>query len=200
MLGGLLAAGLLAAGLAQAATPPGGAPLATATFAGGCFWCMEPPFDHTPGVVSTVSGYTGGQKDNPTYEEVSEGGTGHAESVQVMYDPTRVSYQKLLDVYWHNVDPVDAGGQFCDRGNQYRTAIFYHDAEQKRLAEASKAALERSGRFKQPIVTQIVAASKFYPAEEYHQNYYQKNPLRYKYYRYRCGRDERLKELWGESK
>ena len=170
-----------------------------ATFAGGCFWCMEPPYDKLDGVISTVSGYTGGRTVDPTYEEVSSGTTGHAESLQVTYDPSRIGYQKLLDVFWRNVDPLARDRQFCDIGEQYRSAIFYHDDEQKRLAEASKRALEQSGRFKQPIATQIVAALPFYPAEEYHQDYYKKNPIRYKFYRYNCGRDQRLKELWGEA-
>jgi peptide-methionine (S)-S-oxide reductase len=171
---------------------------AVATFAGGCFWCEEAAFDDVPGVLETISGYTGGTTANPTYEEVSAGGTGHAESVQVTYDPRRVSYQKLLDVYWHNVDPLTPAQQFCDVGTQYRSAIFYHDAEQKRLAEASKAALENSHRFPTPVVTQIVAASKFYRAEEYHQDYHHKNPVRYRFYKFNCGREQRLKELWGK--
>jgi len=194
----VILAALLAMGLsAGAAGKEQG--LAEATFAGGCFWCMEPPFDKLAGVVSTTSGYTGGQVKNPSYEQVSAGGTGHAESVRVVYDPAKVSYQKLLDVFWHNVDPLDAAGQFCDKGHQYRTAIFYHDDEQRRLAEASKAALEASGRLRQPIVTEIVPAATFYPAEDYHQDYYQKNPIRYRFYRYGCGRDKRLEQLWGEQ-
>ncbi len=171
-----------------------------ATFAGGCFWCMEPPFDKLDGVISTVSGYTGGRTVDPTYEEVSSGTTGHAESLQVTYDPSKLGYEKLLDVFWHNIDPLARDRQFCDIGEQYRSAIFYHNDEQKRLAQASKGALEQSGRFKQPIATQIVAAGPFYPAEEYHQDYYKKNPIRYKFYRYNCGRDQRLKELWGEGR
>jgi peptide-methionine (S)-S-oxide reductase len=170
---------------------------AKATFAGGCFWCMEGPFDKVPGVISTTSGYTGGQAKNPSYEQVSSGTTGHAESVQVAYDPATVSYEKLLDVYWHNVDPLDGAGQFCDRGTQYRTAIFYHDEEQHRLAEKSKKDVE--AKLGKHVLTQIVPASEFYPAEEYHQNYYLKNPVRYRFYRYNCGRDRRLKELWGTS-
>jgi peptide-methionine (S)-S-oxide reductase len=158
---------------------------------------MEGPFDKLDGVVSTTSGYTGGTRKNPSYEEVSSGGTGHAESVQVVYDPSKVSYEKLLEVYWHNVDPLARNRQFCDVGTQYRSAIFYHDEAQKRLAEASKA--ETQKRFKQPIETQIVAASAFYPAEDYHQDYYTKNPIRYKFYRSGCGRDARLEELWGKS-
>ena len=173
--------------------------LATATFAGGCFWCMEPPYDKLDGVISTTSGYTGGRKKNPTYEEVSGGTTGHAESVQVVYDPTRVSYEKLLEVFWQNIDPFTPNAQFCDHGSQYRSAIFYHDEEQKRAAEASKQKLEKSGRFTQPIVTEIVPAGEFYPAEDYHQDYYQNNPVRYKYYRYRCGRDEALEKIWGKA-
>ncbi len=170
-----------------------------ATFAGGCFWCMEPPFDKLEGVISTTSGYAGGHVQNPTYQQVSAGSTGHAEVVQVVYDPKRISYQELLDVFWLNVDPLDSGGQFCDRGNQYRTVIFYHDEEQKRLAEQSKAALERSGRLSRSVATEIVALNgTFYPAEEYHQDYYIKNPLRYKYYRTACGRDRRLQQLWGK--
>ncbi|MFB0507878.1 MAG: peptide-methionine (S)-S-oxide reductase MsrA [Thermodesulfobacteriota bacterium] len=172
--------------------------LAKATFAGGCFWCMEPPFDKLYGVVSTTSGYIGGHKVNPTYEEVSSGTTGHAEAIQIVYDPRKITYDQLLEVFWKNVDPTDNGGQFCDRGSQYRTAIFYHDQDQKHLAEHSRQALIESEGFKE-IATEITAASTFYPAEEYHQDYYKKNPVRYKFYRYSCGRDRRLKELWGGS-
>ena len=172
---------------------------AVATFAGGCFWCMEPPFDKLEGVISTTSGYTGGHKKNPTYKEVSSGGTGHAEAVQVIYDPDKVSYQKLLEVFWHNIDPTTPNRQFCDHGNQYRSEIFYHNDEQKTLAEDSRAELEQNKPFKQKIVTKITAASEFYPAEEYHQDYYMKNPIRYKYYRFGCGRDKRLEQLWGEK-
>jgi peptide-methionine (S)-S-oxide reductase len=178
---------------------PKAASSAVAIFAGGCFWCMEPPFDEVPGVTSTVSGYVGGRNARPTYEQVSAGRTGHAEAVQVTYDPSRVSYETLLQVFWRNIDPLAVDRQFCDVGDQYRSAIFAVDAEQLRLAEASKRELEASGRFEQPIATQIVPATPFYPAEEYHQDYYQRNPVRYKYYRYRCGRDERLEQLWGES-
>lgn len=170
---------------------------AIATFAGGCFWCMQPPFDRLDGVLSTTVGYTGGHTRNPTYEQVSGGGTGHAESIQIAYDPAKVSFAKLLQVFWHNIDPLTPNAQFCDHGTQYRSVIFFHNAEQQRLAEQSKRDLEASGRFKQPIVTEIVPASTFYPAEDYHQAYYRKNPLRYKYYRYGCGRDRRLQELWG---
>ncbi len=169
--------------------------LAKATFAGGCFWCMEKPFDELPGVVSTTSGYTGGQTVKPSYRQVSSGKTGHAESVQVVYDPAQVNYEKLLDVFWRNVDPLDAGGQFCDRGTQYRTNIFVHDEQQQTLAKQSKAALEKSGV--QPIATEIVSAGEFYPAEDYHQNYYKTNPLKYRFYRFSCGRDQRLTEVWG---
>ncbi len=168
-----------------------------ATFAGGCFWCMQPPFEKLDGVVSVTVGYTGGQTKNPTYEEVSAGGTGHAESVQIVYDPQKIRYEQLLDVFWHNVDPITPDAQFCDHGNQYRTAIFYHDETQRKLAEESKHQLDESKRFARPIVTEIVAATEFYPAEEYHQKYHDKNPVRYKYYRWNCGRDRRLKELWG---
>lgn len=173
--------------------------LAKATFAGGCFWCMEAPFDELPGVVTTISGYTGGFKKNPSYEEVSAGTTGHAESVQITYDSTQISYSQLLQVFWRNIDPLASNRQFCDAGSQYRSAIYYHNDEQRRLAEASKKQLEESGRFSQPIVTEIVAAQVFYPAEEYHQDFYKKNPLRYKTYRAGCGRDRRLRELWGEA-
>jgi methionine-S-sulfoxide reductase len=170
---------------------------AKATFAGGCFWCMEPPFDELDGVVSTTSGYAGGQRKNPTYEQVSSGGTGHIESVQVEYDPAKVSYSRLLEVFWQNVDPTDPAGQFCDRGSQYQTAIFYHTEEQRGLAEESKSELEASARLPKPIVTPVRPIAKFYPAEEYHQDYYRKNPIRYKLYRKGCGRDAKLERLWG---
>ena len=172
---------------------------ATATFAGGCFWCMESPFDKLGGVVSVTVGYTGGHTKNPTYEEVSAGGTGHAEAVQIVYDPSKISYRELLQVFWRNVDPLTKDAQFCDHGTQYRSAIFYHGQEQKKLAEASKRELEASGRFDRPVVTEIVPASEFWPAEEYHQHYYQKNPVRYKVYRFGCGRDQRLRQLWGQE-
>lgn len=171
--------------------------LAKATFAGGCFWCMEKPFDELEGVVSTTSGYTGGSVPHPTYEQVSAGGTGHTEAVQILYDPAKVSYEKLLEVFWRNIDPLDAKGQFCDKGQQYRSAIFAHGAEQKKAALASKEALEQSRRLPGRIVTEIADAAAFYPAEEYHQDYYEKNPIRYRYYRNGCGRDRRLQELWG---
>jgi|SRR5690349_5233846 peptide-methionine (S)-S-oxide reductase len=173
--------------------------LETATFAGGCFWCLEEALDKVEGVVSTTSGYTGGQKTNPTYEEVSAGGTGHTESVQVMYDPQKVTYTKLLETFWHNIDPTTPNQQFCDKGHQYRSAIFYHDDRQQRLAEESKQQLDKSKPFKEQIVTEIVPASEFYPAEEYHQNFYQKNPIRYKFYKYNCGRAQRLETLWGKT-
>lgn len=170
--------------------------LEKATFAGGCFWCMQPPFDSLKGVVSTTAGYTGGQKINPTYEEVSSGSAGHVEAVEILYDPAQVSYSELLDVFWKNIDPTSPNGQFVDVGPQYRTIIFYHNEEQKRLAEESKARLEKSGRFDKPIVTEIKPAAVFYKAEEYHQKYYQKNPVRYKYYRYSSGRDQYLAAHW----
>ncbi|HZR34800.1 MAG TPA: peptide-methionine (S)-S-oxide reductase MsrA [Nevskia sp.] len=171
----------------------------TATFAGGCFWCMVPPFKNLPGVISVTSGYTGGHLPNPTYEQVSSGDTGHAESVEVVYDPARIDYPRLLDVFWHNIDPTTPARQFCDSGDQYRTAIFYHGEAQKQQALASRDALAKSGVLKGPIVTQIVAAGPFYPAEQYHQDYYLKNELRYQIYRHGCGRDRRLKELYGEQ-
>lgn len=200
----LLAAGLAAADLndttaRESTDRPPSQLYETATFAGGCFWCMEPPFDALPGVISTTSGYTGGHWANPTYKQVSAGTTGHAEAVQVVFDPRQISYEKLLAVFWHNVDPTTVDRQFCDVGHQYRTAIFYHDETQRRLAEDSKAALEQTKPFEQPIVTEIVPATQFYPAEQYHQDYYKKNPLRYKYYRFACGRDRRLETLWGAS-
>ncbi|HSR61976.1 MAG TPA: peptide-methionine (S)-S-oxide reductase MsrA [Gammaproteobacteria bacterium] len=173
--------------------------IAVATFAGGCFWCMEPPYDKVDGVISTTSGYTGGNIKNPTYEQVSSGVTGHAEAIQITYDPAKVTYEKLLDIFWHNIDPTTPDRQFCDKGNQYRSGIFYHNEEQKRLAEQSKATLEKTKPFDAPVVTEITEASEFYPAEDYHQDYYKKNPIRYKFYRYSCGRDQRLEELWGES-
>jgi len=171
--------------------------LATAVFAGGCFWCMEPPFDKLDGVHSTISGYTGGQVENPTYKQVSAGGTGHTEVVQVTYDPAKVSFEKLLEVFWVNIDPEAENRQFCDRGSQYRSGIFYLDDAQRAAAEASKAELEGSGRLDR-VVTEVTALETFYPAEEYHQDYYEKNPIRYKWYRNGCGRDSRLEELWGD--
>jgi peptide-methionine (S)-S-oxide reductase len=183
---------------AEAPTParPG---TAVAIFAGGCFWCVEADFDKVPGVLSTTSGYIGGTKTNPTYEQVSSGGTGHAEAVKIVYDPQAVTFQRLLYVFWRNIDPLTKSGQFCDFGPQYRSAIFYLNDEQKRLAESSKAEIEKSGRFKRPIVTEIVPAGAFYPAEAYHQDYYKNNPVRYNFYRFNCGRDARLEELWGKE-
>ena len=172
---------------------------AKATFAGGCFWCMEAPFDVLPGVISTTSGYIGGTKKNPTYQEVSSGRTGHAEAVQVVYDPKKISYDKLLEVFWRNIDPTVKDQQFCDVGSQYRTGIFYHDEVQKKAAEASKAVLQKSKPFKGDLLTEITAATEFTPAEDYHQDFYIKNPTRYKFYRAGCGRDSRLKELWGAA-
>lgn len=172
---------------------------AVAVFAGGCFWCTEADFDKLPGVLETTSGYIGGSIENPTYEEVSSGRSGHIEAVQVRFDPRQTSYAKLLEAFWPTIDPVNGNGQFCDNGPQYRSAIFYLDAEQQRLAEASKTALAASGRLQQPIATVILAATTFYAAEDYHQDYHTKNPLRYSYYRHGCGRDQRLQELWGKS-
>jgi methionine-S-sulfoxide reductase len=186
----------LAALVAIGMTQPVAAEEQVATFAGGCFWCTEADFEKVPGVISAESGYTGGTKADPTYEEVGWGGTGHAEAVEIRYDPAKVTYAQLLDVFWHHVDFEDQGGQFCDRGDQYRTEIFYHGDEQRRLAEDSKTALDQSHRFK-PVVTKIVEAGPFYQAEGYHQDYYKKNPVRYKFYRWNCGRDQRLAELWG---
>ena len=190
-----LVAGVVLSASAQVNIPPGNA---VATFAGGCFWCMEPPYDKVPGVTATISGYMGGRKLNPTYQEVSSGSTGHAEVVQVVYDPKKVSYEKLLEVYWVNIDPTVRDRQFCDSGTQYRTAIFYHTDEQRKAAEASKAAIEKTRPFREPIVTPIEMAGAFHPAEDYHQDYYKKNPVRYQFYRTGCGRDARLKELWGD--
>ena len=188
--------GWMPAARAQASAPPA---TARAIFAGGCFWCVEADFDKIPGVVSTTSGYTGGTTANPSYAEVSAKGTGHAEAVEVVFDPARVSYAQLVEHFWRSIDPTTKDRQFCDAGTPYRTAIFVVDAEQRRIAEASKAALEKSKPFKEPIVTEIVAAGAFYPAEASHQDYARKNPLRYKYYRNGCGRDARLEQLWGAS-
>jgi peptide methionine sulfoxide reductase msrA/msrB len=173
--------------------------LERATFAGGCFWCTESDFEKIDGVAEAISGYTGGRTENPTYQQVSAGGTGHAEAVQVIYDPQKITYNELLDVFWRHIDPTDAGGQFVDRGSSYRSAIFYHDDEQKRLAETSKRALEASGRFDRPIVTEIVKLDKFYKAEDYHQDYYKKNAIRYKFYRFGSGRDQFLNRVWGNE-
>ncbi len=178
----------------------GEAPPAKATFAGGCFWCMEPPFDKLEGVLSTTSGYIGGRKPDPTYAEVSAGGSGHAEAVQVAFNPSKISYEALLEVFWRNIDPTTLDRQFCDTGDQYRTGIFYHGEAQRSLAEQSKKKLEAEGILDRPIVTEITSAGVFWPAEEYHQDYYRKNPLRYPYYRSSCGRDRRLEELWGDRR
>ena len=203
----MLAAGLVAAGLADskpqdksgkgAAMPEMQKNLQTATLAGGCFWCVESDFEKLPGVVEAISGYTGGRGDNPTYENYAQ--KGHVEAVQVVYDPAKVSYQALLDYFWRHVDPTDPGGQFVDRGAQYRSAIFYHDAEQQRLAEASKQALEKSKRFSKPIVTEILPLTKFFPAEDYHQDYYKTHAVKYKYYRWNSGRDQFIQKVWGKG-
>jgi peptide-methionine (S)-S-oxide reductase len=193
----LLGLGLLMASmLPGAAQGPSVPQQATAIFGGGCFWCVEADFDKVPGVLSTTSGYIGGSVPNPTYQQVSAGGTGHAEVVRIVYDPSKVSYRDLLAFFWRNVDPLTANAQFCDKGSQYRSAIFYLDDEQKRLADISKA--EMAQRFKpRPVVTETAPATEFYPAEDYHQDYYRKNELKYKFYRWSCGRDARLEELWG---
>lgn len=202
-LGGL--AVVLAFAVPSASAPVDAAPAASgtaarklekATFAGGCFWCMEPPFEKLPGVVAVTAGYTGGTKSNPTYEEVGSGGTGHAEAVEVLFDPARVSYETLLDVYWKNVDPTNARGQFCDFGEQYRPEVFVHDEAQRRAAEASRKRVEATKRFPGPVVVPVTTAGPFWRAEEYHQDYYRKNPVRYRLYRAGCGRDARLAELW----
>jgi len=202
-LGTLVAAGAIALLIAADApeTPIAEPPpeRAGAIFAGGCFWCMEPPFDALPGVLATTSGYTGGSVVNPSYEQVSSGKTGHVEAVKIEYDAKRVSYSQLLEVFWHNVDPTDAGGQFCDRGPQYTTAIFTSDDEQLAEATAAKEKLDASHALQKPVVTAIRPAGPFYPAEDYHQNYYEKNPLRYKVYRGGCGRDHVLEQLWGTA-
>lgn len=189
---------LLGVKITYAATDTMPANTKTAIFAGGCFWCMQADFDKIPGVIKTEAGYTGGDVKNPTYEQVSAGNTGDYESIKVYYDPSKVTYQQLLNDFWHNVDPTDASGQFCDKGPQYRAVIFYQNSDQQKLADASKQQLLDSGKFKQ-IVTQILPASTFYPAEEYHQEYYKKNSVKYKFYRYNCGRDKRLEQVWGDN-
>jgi peptide-methionine (S)-S-oxide reductase len=198
-MGRALAATLIVLASAQVAaqTPPDAT--AKATFAGGCFWCVEADFDKVPGVISTTSGYTGGKVANPSYEQVSSKQTGHAEAVEILFDPARVSYEQLLEKYWHSIDPTTKDAQFCDHGSPYRTAIFVHDAAQLKAAQASLAALQKSKPFKDAIVTEIVMAGPFYAAEAYHQDYYKKNPVRYQYYRSACGRDARLKALWGDK-
>jgi peptide-methionine (S)-S-oxide reductase len=181
-------------GLALQEDPPAAR---TTIFAGGCFWCMEEAFEKVEGVSAVVSGYVGGTQENPTYEQVSSGRTGHYEAIEIQYDPATVGYDRLLEVFWHNIDPTDGAGQFCDKGPQYRAAIFYKDDEEKRLAEESKRSLEASKPFSEPIAAQILPASTFYAAEGYHQDYYKKNPIRYQYYKWGCGRAQRLEELWG---
>lgn len=195
-LSALITVFIVAIAAASAASTPSGT--AKATFAGGCFWCMEPPFDKLDGVSATISGYIGGTTKNPSYELVSTGSTGHAEAVQITYDPKKISYEKLLEVFWRNIDPLTANAQFCDHGSQYRSGVFYHDENQKRLAEVSKKEIAK--RFKEPVVTEITAAGEFYPGEDYHQDYYKQNPLRYNFYRGGCGRDRRLEQLWGPAK
>jgi len=195
---GLLGAGLFVVHPARAQTPIVSPSQSVAIFAGGCFWCVESDFDKVPGVVSTISGYTGGKTANPTYEEVSRHTTGHAEAVKIVFDPTKVSYRQLVDHFWRTIDPTTKDRQFCDHGTPYRTAIFAVTAEHLAQAQASKATLEKNKPFKEPVVTDIRMASDFYPAEEYHQDYYKKNPVRYTYYRASCGRDGRLKALWGD--
>ena len=195
----LAAASMLAAftvTTVPAATDDG---LATAIFAGGCFWCVESDFDKVPGVVETVSGYTGGTVANPDYKQVTKGGTGHREAVRIRYDPKQVSYERLLHIFWRSVDPTDGSGQFCDRGESYQTAIFTGNEEERRLAEASKEALEQSMVLDAPVVTPIEPAGEFYPAENYHQDYYTKNPVRYRFYRFSCGRDSRVQQVWGRQ-
>jgi peptide methionine sulfoxide reductase msrA/msrB len=192
-------AGIAAGGSTAPAPAAAPADAAVATFAGGCFWCMEPPFEKLDGVLDVTSGYAGGSEPNPTYEEVSSGTTGHAEAIQVRYDPVRVSYRTLLDVFWRQIDPTDSGGQFVDRGLQYRSAIFVHDEAQRELAESSKRALAASGRFAKPIATEIVPLEAFYPAEDHHQDYYRKHPIRYQYYRRGSGRDRFLDKAWKDA-
>ncbi len=195
----ILAAMIGIAFSAGLALSPARAAEAVAVFAGGCFWCMEPPYDKTEGVISTTSGYTGGNVPNPSYKEVSAGTTGHIEAVKIVYDPEKVSYEKLLHIFWRNIDPVRENAQFCDEGAQYRSAIFPQDEAQREAAEKSKADLEATGRFTRPIATEILDAAPFYAAEAYHQDYYKKNPNRYAYYRWSCGRDARLKQVWGDE-
>jgi peptide-methionine (S)-S-oxide reductase len=197
LLAGLVL-GAAAPAWAQAPAPAAKPGLAKATFAGGCFWCMEEVYDKVPGVLSTVSGYMGGVQKNPTYEQVSTGRTGHAEVVQVEYDPAKVTYARLVDVFWRNIDPTQKDGQFCDHGPQYRSGIFYHNDEQKRLAESSRVNLSKNKPFKGEIVTEVTKAAEFYPAEDYHQDFYRKSPTRYKFYKSGCGRDARLQQLWGK--
>ena len=198
-LASFIAASMLAMTVPHTALAASDDGLATATFAGGCFWCVESDFDKVPGVVETVSGYTGGTVDNPTYKQVTKGGTGHREAVRIRYDPEQVSYERLLHIFWRSVDPTDGGGQFCDRGESYQTAIFAGNDEERRLAEASKEALEKSMVLDAPVVTPIEPAGEFYPAEDYHQDYYTKSPFRYRYYRFACGRDSTVQQVWGKE-
>ena len=196
----LFVAALILAGFApRSVLAAAGDDLAVATFAGGCFWCVESDFDTVPGVVETISGYTGGTVAIPGYKQVTEGGTGHREAVQIRYDPKQVSYERLLHIFWRSVDPTDDGGQFCDRGDSYQTAIFAGNDEERRLAEASKEALEQSAVLDAPVVTPIEPAKEFYLAEGYHQDYYTKNPVRYRFYRFSCGRDSRVQQVWGNQ-
>ena len=195
----LVAASILAVFAHSPVPAAAGDEPAVATFAGGCFWCVESDFDAVPGVAETVSGYTGGTVENPTYQQVTAGGTGHREAVQIRYDPEQVSYERLLHIFWRSVDPTDGGGQFCDRGDSYQTAIFAGNEEERRLAEASKEALELSAVLDEPVVTPIEPAGEFYPAENYHQDYYTKNPVRYRFYRFSCGRDSRVQQVWGRQ-
>jgi peptide-methionine (S)-S-oxide reductase len=199
LVGALLSICVTLAACAAEGYEQAGQSKATATFAGGCFWCVEADFDKIDGVISTTSGYTGGTLKNPTYEQVSAKLTGHAEAVEIVYDPRKVSYERLLEYFWRTIDPTVKDRQFCDAGSPYRTAIYVHDQSQLQAAQASKAALEKSKPFKEPIVTEIALAGPFYAAEEYHQDYYKKNPVRYKYYRTSCGREARLKQLWGDK-
>lgn len=199
LLAGYAALLLVLASLMPVPAGAGDGDTAYATFAGGCFWCIEADFEKLEGVLSVVSGYTGGDESNPTYKQVASGTTGHTEAVRVVYDPRAISYQALLDFFWRNIDPTVSDGQFCDDGAQYRSGIFYHDEYQRRAAEASRAALEKNKPFSDPIVTEITAATAFFPAEAYHQDYYKKHSIRYSYYRKACGRDSRLAELWGEK-
>ena len=189
----------VSAALAQTAPPKANDKTAVAIFAGGCFWCVEEAFEKVPGVIAAVSGFVGGTAVNPSYEQVMTKNTGHAEAVQVTYDPGKVTYQQLVDWFWRNIDPLDAAGQFCDKGNPYRSGIFYQDDAQKKIAEGSKQVLQSSGRFKQPIVTEITAAGPFYLAEDYHQDYYKKNANRYQFYKHSCGRVQRLEQIWGKA-
>lgn len=194
----LLLLGTAGAAAGEPSTGPGAMPTATAVFAGGCFWCLEADFDKLPGVVATQSGYTGGKSPEPTYHQVSAGDTGHAEVVQVRYDPKKVSYRQLVDYFWRHIDPTVKDRQFCDIGTQYRSAIYWRNESERKIAEASRDALQKTGKFKQ-VFTEITKASRFYPAEEYHQDYYKKNPIRYNFYRLGCGRDDRVHEIWGNE-